>query len=85
MFVQCSCGDVETLARIAGELGDDAAEVGEFLESGEAVEAVLELAAQVQAAGIGGVPFFVINRKVAVSGAQPPAALADAIERSLTA
>lgn len=76
-------GDVATLARIAGESGDDEKEVLAFLNGGEAVEAVLELAARVQATGIGGVPLFVINRRIAVSGAQPPAVLADAIERGL--
>lgn len=78
-------GDVDTLARLAGEVGDDPAAALDFLQSGEAVEAVLELAAQVQHAGISGVPFFVINRKVALAGAQPPEALIEAIGRSFAA
>ena len=33
--------------------------------------------------GIQGVPFFIINQTIGLSGAQPPAAIAKAIEPSL--
>jgi predicted DsbA family dithiol-disulfide isomerase len=34
--------------------------------------------------GIGGVPFFIFNRRLAVSGAQPPGILADALAQAET-
>ena len=34
-------------------------------------------------AGIGGVPFFIFNRKIGVSGAQDPETLVDAMEQAL--
>jgi predicted DsbA family dithiol-disulfide isomerase len=35
--------------------------------------------------GVGGVPFFIFNQRVAVSGAQPPEVLADAMAQAATA
>jgi predicted DsbA family dithiol-disulfide isomerase len=34
--------------------------------------------------GISGVPFFIFNRRIAVSGAQPPGILADALAQAET-
>lgn len=72
-------GNADVLAGIAARHGEDANEVALFLASEVGREAVLAMAVQAQEAGIGGVPFYIINRQVAVSGAQPPAALAQAI------
>jgi predicted DsbA family dithiol-disulfide isomerase len=74
-------GDETTLRRLAREAGlDDASITGAFQESS------LQLAAaedeHVRNAGIGGVPFFVISRRIAVSGAQGTAALLDAFARA---
>ena len=63
--------DPETLVRLAGEAGvdpDRAREVLAGTEYADAVRADIELA---QAFGASGVPFFVIDRKYAISGAQP--------------
>lgn len=74
-------GDETTLRRIAGEAGLDDANTSEaFRES--ALQAAAAEDEHVRNAGIGGVPFFVISRRIAVSGAQGPAALLDAFARA---
>ena len=63
--------DHATLAGIAEESGLDSAQVQEFLETGEGIDIVAEsqqIAAQL---GINGVPFFIFDSRLAVSGAQP--------------
>ena len=63
--------DPETLVRLASEAGvdpDRAREVLAGTEYADAVRADIELA---QAFGASGVPFFVIDRKYGISGAQP--------------
>jgi predicted DsbA family dithiol-disulfide isomerase len=63
--------DPETLVRLVGEAGvdpDRAREVLAGTEYADAVRADIELA---QAFGASGVPFFVIDRKYGISGAQP--------------
>ncbi len=64
--------DHATLIALAGEAGIDETEAKAILDSGifaDEVEADIELAGQI---GVRGVPFFVFDRKYAVSGAQPP-------------
>lgn len=63
-------GDAATLVRLAGAIGLDAAEAAAMLDSGAYGEAVRADEREAQQLGIRGVPFFVIDRKVAVSGAQ---------------
>jgi predicted DsbA family dithiol-disulfide isomerase len=63
--------DPETLVRLAGEAGVDTGRAREVLagtEYADAVRADIEMA---QAFGASGVPFFVIDRKYGISGAQP--------------
>jgi predicted DsbA family dithiol-disulfide isomerase len=63
--------DHETLVRLAGEAGVDTGRAREVLagrEYADAVQADIELA---RAFGASGVPFFVIDRKYGISGAQP--------------
>jgi predicted DsbA family dithiol-disulfide isomerase len=63
--------DPETLVRLAGEAGVDTDRAREVLAGtgyADAVRADIELA---QAFGATGVPFFVIDRKYGISGAQP--------------
>jgi predicted DsbA family dithiol-disulfide isomerase len=71
--------DPETLVRLAGEAGVDADRAREVLagtEYADAVRADIELA---QAFGATGVPFFVIDRKYGISGAQPAEAFLQAL------
>jgi predicted DsbA family dithiol-disulfide isomerase len=64
-------GDPETLARVAVDAGLDEAEVREVLGSDRFLDAVRADERQAQAYGISGVPFFVIDGRYGVSGAQP--------------
>lgn len=65
-------GRVDDLVDLAGEAGLDADAAREALESGQYLPAVRADQAQAEAYGIQGVPFFVIDGKYGVSGAQPP-------------
>lgn len=74
-------GDVDTLIRIAELLGMDRGEVTAFLHSGAGaanVQAEIEAAHRI---GVQGVPFFLVNTQYAISGAQPPEALAQALRQ----
>jgi predicted DsbA family dithiol-disulfide isomerase len=74
--------DPETLIALMTEAGVDAAEARDVLSGDRFAEDVREdeqLAGQL---GIQGVPFFVIDRRLGVSGAQPPEALVQALERA---
>ncbi|MDF2492070.1 MAG: uncharacterized protein K0Q58_648 [Microbacterium sp.] len=61
---------------LAAEVGLDADETREALEDERFVADVRADQAQAAAYGINGVPFFVIDGKYGVSGAQPPEAFA---------
>jgi len=63
-------GRIEDLADIAAEIGFDRAEVVAALESHEFLADVKQDVALAQEYGIQGVPFFVIDGKYGVSGAQ---------------
>lgn len=72
-------GDIATLADIAAECGERRDEVSAFLESSEATQQVESLVEKVGALGVSGVPFFIIQRRLGVSGAQTSEMLAAAI------
>jgi predicted DsbA family dithiol-disulfide isomerase len=63
--------DVDTIVRLAEEVGLDGAEVRNILGSEENADKVNQEISEARAVGVQGVPFFVINNKYAVSGAQP--------------
>jgi predicted DsbA family dithiol-disulfide isomerase len=71
----------ETLVQAAAAVGLDAYDVREALISDEDVAEVEREAQSAKQAGIEGVPCFVFGGKFAVSGAQAPEYLAEAIER----
>jgi predicted DsbA family dithiol-disulfide isomerase len=62
--------DFSTLVRLAGEVGLDKAEVKEVLEKNSYADIVKEQMLEGRQVGVRGVPFFVLNRKYGVSGAQ---------------
>lgn len=67
----------ENLTKLAVEVGLDEAEVARFLE-GEAGKTEVVLAeSEMQRIGVRGVPFYIINDKYGVSGAQPAEAFID--------
>ena len=69
-------GRIDDLVELAAEAGLDRDAARDALESGRYLEAVRADQAQAQAYGIQGVPFFVIDGKYGVSGAQPAEAFA---------
>lgn len=74
-------GRVDDLAVLAAEIGLDAAATREALASGRFTAAVRADQAQAQAYGINGVPFFVIDGRYGVSGAQPAEAFAQILRQ----
>ncbi|UDF13182.1 DsbA family oxidoreductase [Antiquaquibacter oligotrophicus] len=73
-------GRAEDLIEIAASIGFDRAEVAEALESHRFLPDVKADMAQAQAYGIQGVPFFVIDGKYGVSGAQETETFANVLE-----
>jgi predicted DsbA family dithiol-disulfide isomerase len=69
-------GRIDDLADLAGEAGLDRESARDALESGRYLPAVRADQAQATAYGINGVPFFVIDGRYGVSGAQPADAFA---------
>ncbi len=67
-------GDIVTLASIGDAAGIDRETAQTFLESGEDIEAVKSDDMQARQLGIQGVPFYILDRQYAVSGAQEPEA-----------
>lgn len=74
--------DHNTLAKLAAEVGLDQQESLAMLASDEYTQAVHADVEEGQKLGIQGVPFFVINRKYAVSGAQPTEVFLSALEKA---
>ncbi len=68
-------GDRAVLADVAGESGMERDAVQAYLDSAEDADEVRTAAGEMHRMGIGGVPFFIFNKKLAASGAQPPEAL----------
>ena len=65
-------GDRSALAEIAADVGLDAEEARAALASDRYAEDVRRDQARARELGIGGVPFFLFNGELDVSGAQPP-------------
>jgi predicted DsbA family dithiol-disulfide isomerase len=72
-------GEREVLAAIAGEAGFDAESALAMLESESGAGTIDAMQDRARALGVTGVPFFIFNGRVAVSGAQEPQVLAEAI------
>ena len=75
-------GTEDVLLRIAEEAGIARERVKEVLDTDEFAEEVRSDIAEAQQIGVRGVPFFVINRKYAISGAQPAEAFAKALRKA---
>jgi predicted DsbA family dithiol-disulfide isomerase len=74
--------DNEVLAGAARDCGMDADRVRQRLAGDEDVDSITAEAESARTAGIEGVPCFILGGMFAVSGAQAPEYLADAIERA---
>lgn len=73
-------GDVDYLAEVSQTLGIDTDETRRILASDEYSAEVKSDIAEARALGANGVPFFVIDRKYGISGAQPPEAFTQALD-----
>jgi len=74
-------GNQAVLTRIAGEVGMDEGKVAERLAAGVDEDTVKAKIAHSVSLGVSGVPFFIVNGKYGISGAQPPEILADAFDQ----
>lgn len=72
-------GSREVLIRLAGEVGIDPKQTAKMLEESTYAEEVRSDERQGADLGIQGVPFFVIDRKYGISGAQPLQVFTDAL------
>jgi predicted DsbA family dithiol-disulfide isomerase len=75
-------GDPETLVRLVAEVGVPEAEARAVLDSDRFADEVRNDEAQARALGINGVPFFVIDRRYGVSGAQPADVLRQVLDQA---
>lgn len=74
--------DHDALVKAAVDVGLDEAEVRNVLSTDAYAKDVRQDEAEAQAIGIRGVPFFVIDRKYGVSGAQPPEQLRAVLDKA---
>jgi predicted DsbA family dithiol-disulfide isomerase len=74
--------DHETLVRLSTDVGIPEDDAREALASGRFADEVREDERTAQELGIRGVPFFVIDRRYGVSGAQSPEVLLSALQRA---
>lgn len=76
-------GDRVALASLAPEFGISSNDALAMFESDAFVEAVRADETRASALGISGVPFFVIDGKIGISGAQPVEVFADALNQCI--
>jgi predicted DsbA family dithiol-disulfide isomerase len=77
-----SLGDPATLQRLAQDVGLDDATVGDVLGGDRFASDVRADEARARSFGISGVPFFAIDERYGVSGAQPPEVLLEALRQA---
>jgi predicted DsbA family dithiol-disulfide isomerase len=75
-------GEPEVLTRLAGEVGLDEPGVREVLNTGAFAAEVRHDEEEARRLGISGVPFFVVDRRYGISGAQPPAVILSTLEQA---
>jgi predicted DsbA family dithiol-disulfide isomerase len=75
-------GDRDTLLTLGAELGLPSDDVRAMLEGDAYAEAVRADEQRARALGISGVPFYVIDKRYGVSGAQDSAVFLDALEQA---
>jgi len=75
-------GSADVLTEISREAGLDAQAANAFVTDPLQLQAVARADAQARGMGIDGVPFFIFNRKLSISGAQEPATLLAAMQQA---
>ncbi len=73
--------DPATLVQLAAEVGVDEAEAADALATGAHAESVARDLDEARALGISAVPFFVLDRRYGIAGAQPSEALLAALRQ----
>ena len=79
---QRSIFDVDALVALAGEAGLESAEARAALSGDQHEDGVNTDLRDARSFGISGVPYYVIDRRYAISGAQPPELFAEALTRA---
>lgn len=74
-------GDVSTLAELAGEIGLDTNEAMKVINEKQFTDEVLKDVERAHKIGVQGVPFFLINNKYGLSGAQPIEVFIEALNK----
>ena len=77
-----SLGDRDVLVRLAAEIGLDGESARTQLDSGAFADAVRADEERARAFGITGVPFFAIDERYGISGAQPPEVILGALQQA---
>ena len=75
-------GDRETLIRLVSQAGIDAEEARAVIEGDKYADAVRDDERAAQEAGANAVPFFLIDRRYAIEGAQPAEVLLEALRQA---
>ncbi|MCG2623375.1 DsbA family oxidoreductase [Arthrobacter sp. I2-34] len=75
-------GSIDYLARAGAALGLDEAEIREALQGNRFADEVRADIAEARALGVTGVPFFVLDRKYGISGAQPAEVFSQALAQA---
>ena len=76
-------GSTDVLAEIADEAGLNSEDARAFVTDPDQLAVVAQADAHLRNQGISGVPFFIFNQKVAVSGAQDPTTLLGAMQQAV--
>lgn len=76
--------DTETLVQLGQDIGLSASELKAAFENENYKYQVAQDIQESQNLSVKGVPFFVLDRKYAVSGAQPPAAFLETLDKAFT-
>ncbi|KAJ2171992.1 hypothetical protein IWW41_002438 [Coemansia sp. RSA 2522] len=74
-------GDHDVLLGAAEDAGLDRQQAKAYLESSDGVEALQERMRQVKKLGVTGVPFYIINNRFGVSGAETPETFVSAFKQ----
>jgi predicted DsbA family dithiol-disulfide isomerase len=74
--------DRETLVALAADAGVDPLAARNWLDSGRGVQEIADAEVRARDLGITGVPFFIFDGRVGLSGAHPPETIRDAIRQA---
>ena len=73
----------QTLIDVVGEAGLDRHQAEDVLNGDDGLEAIKEAGEQARRLRVDGVPFFIVNGKITLSGAQPPEAFLGAFRQAI--